>query len=188
MSLYGTPTGVPSAAPTTGPPTAGGLKAKAKANPKLVVGAGAVAAVILIAMLSKRNSPPADDAGATTPAATGYDSTANDVYNSIMGQMQTLQTQVANMGKPSTPTPKPPAPKSPVPKSPTPKPKPKPMPKPVPPTKKTSIYTVKAGDNLTRIALQFHLPSWKTVYTANRATIGANPNMVKVGTRLVIPR
>lgn len=49
-----------------------------------------------------------------------------------------------------------------------------------------NVYTVKAGDNLSRIATQFKT-SWQAIYAANKGIIGSNPNLIKPGQRLVIP-
>jgi hypothetical protein len=64
------------------------------------------------------------------------------------------------------PPPEQPAPQGPhLPPKPPPKPKP-PAPKPVP--KHYTYYTVKRGDNLTKIAKAYHM-SWQTIYNENRA-------------------
>ncbi|MGW6059477.1 transglycosylase family protein [Streptomyces sp. NPDC055189] len=44
-------------------------------------------------------------------------------------------------------------------------------------------YTVRQGDTLSRIAAA-HGVSWHKVYAANKAVIGANPNMILPGQRL----
>ena len=46
-------------------------------------------------------------------------------------------------------------------------------------------YTVKRGDNLTKIGKKFGL-SWKVIYENNKDIIGSNPNLIKVGTVLKI--
>ncbi|MFH1039399.1 MAG: LysM peptidoglycan-binding domain-containing protein [PVC group bacterium] len=50
-------------------------------------------------------------------------------------------------------------------------------------------YTVQPGDNLARIAEKFYgdRTAWKQIYQANRQTL-ANPNALKVGQELTIPR
>lgn len=68
--------------------------------------------------------------------------------------------------------------------APTPSPAPQP-PAPAPPKPATS-YTVVAGDNLTAIAAR-HGTSWQALYAANKAVIGPDPNLIKVGQVLVIP-
>lgn len=47
-------------------------------------------------------------------------------------------------------------------------------------------YTVKQGDTLSAIAKR-HDMSWKELYAANRQAVGANPNMIHPGLKLVIP-
>lgn len=46
-------------------------------------------------------------------------------------------------------------------------------------------YTVKRGDNLTKIGKKFGL-SWKVIYENNKDIIGSNPNIIKVGMVLKI--
>lgn len=46
-------------------------------------------------------------------------------------------------------------------------------------------YTVKEGDNLTTIAEMFN-ENWKQIYNLNREIIGNNPNLIKVGQKLII--
>jgi hypothetical protein len=107
----GRPTGKP---PHSGPPTHGkpgdhvhhihGLKG----NPQLVIGGIAISVVVLAALLSKRAA--ADpSSGVITPGSQGtYDSTANDVYASLMDTMGKVQDQVnALNATPATPTPTP---------------------------------------------------------------------------------
>lgn len=65
-----------------------------------------------------------------------------------------------------------------------PAPKPPAAPKPVKP--ETFIYTVKPGDNLTKIAKQLGLSSWRDLWKANLDTI-QDPNLIQIGQKLVIP-
>ncbi|MFK4105888.1 transglycosylase family protein [Streptomyces sp. NPDC019531] len=46
-------------------------------------------------------------------------------------------------------------------------------------------YTVRSGDTLSRIAAR-HGTTWQQVYAANKAVIGADPNMIVPGQRLEI--
>ena len=46
-------------------------------------------------------------------------------------------------------------------------------------------YTVKPGDNLTKIASAFGVPSWKDIWTVNPDI--KNPNQIKVGQQIVLP-
>lgn len=51
------------------------------------------------------------------------------------------------------------------------------------------VYTVQSGDTLTKIANAFYKSSarWNLIYEANRATIGSDPGVLKVGMKLRIP-
>lgn len=51
-------------------------------------------------------------------------------------------------------------------------------------------YTVVAGDNLSFISKKFYgTPKhWEDVYEANKGIIGDNPNMIRVGQELKIPK
>ncbi|MBB6430907.1 LysM peptidoglycan-binding domain-containing protein [Algisphaera agarilytica] len=50
-------------------------------------------------------------------------------------------------------------------------------------------YTVKSGDNLSKIAKQFYnsTAKWELIFQANRRTIGDDPGNLKVGMELLIP-
>lgn len=50
--------------------------------------------------------------------------------------------------------------------------------------KPAQSYTVKSGDTLSKAFGK----DWRKVYEANRKVIGSNPNVLKVGTKLVIPK
>jgi nucleoid-associated protein YgaU len=53
----------------------------------------------------------------------------------------------------------------------------------------TQIYTVKKGDNLSKIAKQ-HLGdanAWRRIYEANRAVIGDDPDKIFPGQKLTLP-
>ena len=47
-----------------------------------------------------------------------------------------------------------------------------------------STYVVKKGDTLSGIAKQLGISNWRTLYDLNKATIGSNPNLIKVGQTL----
>lgn len=56
------------------------------------------------------------------------------------------------------------------------------------PASTNHTYTVKAGDNLSKIAAQFHVSGgWQSLYAANRGAVGSNPNLIHPGLRLNIP-
>ena len=63
-----------------------------------------------------------------------------------------------------------------------------PFPPVIPPNHK---YTVKPGDTLSEIALHFYgegtEPYWKKIYDANKAVIGADPDLIKPGQQLTVP-
>ena len=54
----------------------------------------------------------------------------------------------------------------------------------------TTTYTVKRGDSLWKIATQFYSKGseWRKIYNANRKVVGANPNKIYPGQKLVIPK
>ena len=49
-----------------------------------------------------------------------------------------------------------------------------------------TTYTIKPGDYLSKIAPQFGI-TWRELYEANKAVIGANPNKIYPGQVLTIP-
>ncbi|MHC4415314.1 MAG: LysM peptidoglycan-binding domain-containing protein [Planctomycetota bacterium] len=51
------------------------------------------------------------------------------------------------------------------------------------------VYTVQAGDTLTKIARAYYSDTgrWGIIFAANRATIGQDPDRLKVGMKLKIP-
>lgn len=49
----------------------------------------------------------------------------------------------------------------------------------------SGAYTVRAGDTLNRIAAR-HGTTWQQLHALNREVIGANPNVLRVGQRLVL--
>jgi nucleoid-associated protein YgaU len=66
---------------------------------------------------------------------------------------------------------------------------PAPSPGPKPPAPQPGVYIVKPGDSLSKIAMHYYHDSskWKAIYAANRSIIGANPNLIFPGQKLVIP-
>ena len=52
-----------------------------------------------------------------------------------------------------------------------------------------SLYTVRAGDNLSTIAQEFYKNSalWRRIYNANKSKIGTNPDTLQAGVTLDIP-
>jgi nucleoid-associated protein YgaU len=59
------------------------------------------------------------------------------------------------------------------------------------PTAETSAqsYEVQSGDTLATIAQQFYgdPTQWRRIYDANKDAIGADPDKLKLGTKLSIP-
>ena len=51
-------------------------------------------------------------------------------------------------------------------------------------------HTVREGDTLVRIARQYFKndSKWEAIYAANRALIGPDPDKLKLGMKLTIPR
>ena len=47
------------------------------------------------------------------------------------------------------------------------------------------IYTVKNGDNLSKIALKYGT-TWKKIYEDNKDVIGSDPNLIHTGIKLII--
>lgn len=52
-------------------------------------------------------------------------------------------------------------------------------------TNTQTTYTVKNGDNLSKIAQKYNT-TWQTIYNNNREVIGSNPNLIKAGQVLKI--
>jgi nucleoid-associated protein YgaU len=55
-----------------------------------------------------------------------------------------------------------------------------------------AVHTVASGETLSHIALKYYKSAarekWMAIYEANKATIGDNPSMIKVGQKLNIPQ
>ena len=50
-------------------------------------------------------------------------------------------------------------------------------------------YRVRPGDTLSQIASRAHVAGgWKALYVKNRGAVGSNPDAIRVGQRLVLPR
>lgn len=143
-------------------------------------------------------SPAATTPGSTTTSTGGFDSSSSDVYNALQPQIEQTQTMLQKLIELLTGTPvvaKPPVvtpPKTtpPVVAKPPPvvlkePPGPRAPPKPAPHKPVKKVYIVRKGDTLSTIALRLHIPNWHTLYTANRAVIGLNANLIKPGQRLV---
>ncbi len=63
---------------------------------------------------------------------------------------------------------------------------------PTPPAERLpepKTHTVVRGDSLSKIAKTYygHAGKWKQLYEANKAVVGANPDLIKPGQILVIP-
>lgn len=52
------------------------------------------------------------------------------------------------------------------------------------------MYTIQPRDNLSQIALHYYgaASKWKKIYDANKAKIGGNPNQLRVGDKIEIPK
>ena len=61
-----------------------------------------------------------------------------------------------------------------------------PAPKSAPGATKRKKYSVRSGDTLSSIAAR-HKIGWQKLYAANKAVVGANPNLIRPGQKLVIP-
>lgn len=127
---------------------AAGLTALVKRKPALLAGVAGVGVVLFVAMRGGSGSSAGSAGMSTVPAASAggtYDSTANDVYNSLAGQLQGMQAEIDALGAASDPTdalaptkkPTAPAPKKPA------KPAPKKKPAVHHTTKKTVHHTTK---------------------------------------------
>lgn len=53
-----------------------------------------------------------------------------------------------------------------------------------------SSYVVQKGDSLSSIAFNFYgdYNKWRNIYSLNRKVIGANPGLIKPGTKLTLPQ
>ncbi len=51
--------------------------------------------------------------------------------------------------------------------------------------KKEKYYIVKKGDNLSKIARK-HKTTWQDIYERNKKIIGDNPNLIRIGQKLII--
>ena len=49
-------------------------------------------------------------------------------------------------------------------------------------------YTVRPGDTLSGIAARFGIADWRTLYRANRSVVGPDPDVIRPGQVLTIPR
>lgn len=73
---------------------------------------------------------------------------------------------------------------------PKPAPPPPPPPPPIaPPSPGVKTYTAPPGDNLAKIAQKVYGDAglWPKIYAANKAVIGPNSNLIKMGQKLIIP-
>jgi LysM repeat protein len=172
--------------PGGGPPpggstssSGGGLAGLVKGKPAAAAAVGGVALVVIVALVRRGGGSqaaagtPADQLQMTGGGST-YDSTANDLYNSIQPEidalakmMQDLQNKQPTPATPSTPAPTPTPLPAPVhSKPPTPKGKSKPKPTPAKP--RPRYVTIRSGDTLSGIAQRSHIsmPQLKTLNPA----------------------
>ena len=54
--------------------------------------------------------------------------------------------------------------------------------------KRPTSHTVVSGDTLTSIAKKYGKADWKAIYEANKDVIGDDPNKLRVGLKLKLPR
>lgn len=169
----------PGADPAAPKPGAGGGMSALKKKPGLLLAAGGAGLVVILALMRSSSGSATDPTTGTTVQPGGsstFDSTSNDLYNSIQPEIDALAKMIQDLqNKQPTPTggttppgPKPPVPGKPVPPKPTPKPTPKPKPKPA-----TKTYTIKRGDTLSGIASKLHV-SMTTIKKLN-PTFYTNP-------------
>lgn len=103
-----------------------------------------------------------------------YEGADNIQYLLTSGTGSPVTSGIGITVKPPTPAPK-------VTKPPTTRP-------PVPLTKLPN-HVVQHGDTLSGIASREHVNGgWQALYNANKSTIGSNPNVIKPGQKLIIPR
>lgn len=181
----------------------GQLSTWAAQNKPAVIGVGAAGAVGLGLLARSRaggdtaGTPQhaSYSAGGQADAAAGsagvYDSSALDLYAALSPELASIGQSIGKLqeqldAKPPTPVPAPPVA---APKPPAVAPKPA-APRPTPTAPKTSnsgavYYTVKRGDNLSKIGKQYGL-SWQDIYKRpeNRQVIGTNPNLIYAGQKI----
>lgn len=123
--------------------------------------------------------------GLSYAGGAAYDSTGSDVYNALQPQLESLGQKQSALEELLNKLNEKPAP-TPVAKPPATAPKPAPAPpKAAPkPAAAPRVYTVKPGDNLTKIARGLGLPSWQQLYAGNKGVIGGNPNLIRPGQQL----
>jgi hypothetical protein len=93
------------AAASGAPSSRPGLAAAVKAKPAAAAAIGGVGLVLLIALLRKGGST---DAGTTGTGTSTFDSTANDLYNSIQPEIDALAQKISDLqGKQPAPDPTP---------------------------------------------------------------------------------
>ncbi|MFE7413135.1 LysM peptidoglycan-binding domain-containing protein [Streptomyces laurentii] len=147
----------PGKAPAAG---GGGLAGMIKQKPAAAAAVGGVLLVVVLALFRRGGG---DQSAAGLPAdqlqmsgmGSMYDSTANDLYNSIQPQIDALARMMEQLQNKQPTPPTPGTPKPPTPPTPTKPPAPKP-PAPKPPAKPTvakpTYVTIKSGDTLSGIA------------------------------------
>jgi nucleoid-associated protein YgaU len=175
--------------------------------------AAAAAGVVGVALWQRHKgaTAPAGDtanvsAGGQTAGMNGaaaYDSSASDIYGLVQPQLESLGGQLTDLQNKlnNVPVAAPPVPpkslgqpkidwsKNPhlqVPVTPWAPPARTPVPVPAKKAAADSWVTVNAGDSLSKIAARYPSPSvtWQSIYNANRATIGPNPDLIHPGLRL----
>ncbi len=56
------------------------------------------------------------------------------------------------------------------------------------PRARARTYTVRAGDTLSGIAAGLGLSDWRPLYEANKSVIGPDPNLIRPGQLLTVPK
>lgn len=190
-----------------------GLKSfAASRNGKLVLGGTAAGGVVAAGLLTRKRSggdpsliPYSEVQGSSGVNAGSFPSLAATGVSA--GELEGLYSQIGTIAdrvdalteaelaaRVRTPVPRlpmlPVRPVNPGPRPPTPRPiNTLPVPRTTPTGTTGATYTVRPGDNLSAIASRLRVPGgWQALWYANRPLIGANPDLIRPGQRLTVPR
>lgn len=181
----------PGTDPAAAKPGQGGGMSALKKKPGLLLAAGGAGLVVLLALMRSSGGSAADTTTGTTvqPGGSSYDSTSNDLYNSIQPEIDALTKMIQDLqNKQPTPT----TPTTPPPKTTLPGQVKTPPPiitgRPITPAKPVKVskpalksYTIVHGDTLSGIAKKLHI-SMATLKKLN-PTFFTNPKY-KGGNRI----